>query len=196
VDTEASRIEDGNLILFSIDYDLPKLITDVDLIGFVRPSAGQTPATVAVPSGAHYKISSQSWYNRNDGEYMSSSSTFDANKKYCLEIVLEPLSGYAFPSEFSELASCTFNGSTYEVDSEFCYVSSYGSLTVYSVDYDLSIRPGDVNGNGKIEFEDAKLLAAFVSGGEPVPEPGALDANKDGKINGRDAIYVFRYALD
>ncbi len=193
VDTEASRIEDGNLILFSIDYDLPKLITDVDLIGFVRPSAGQTPATVAVPSGAHYKISSQSWYNRNDGEYMSSSSTFDANKKYCLEIVLEPLSGYAFPSEFSELASCTFNGSTYEVDSEFCYVSSYGSLTVYSVDYDLCLQPGDVNSDHRVNNRD--VLALFRSvGHQPVTvRPDALDVNDSGSVNVYDAEYLFRY---
>lgn len=53
---------------------------------------------------------------------------------------------------------------------------------------------GDVNGDGRVDCEDAVLLFRHVSGQPIEAEDSMLDVNGDGKINNRDALLIFRMA--
>ena len=53
---------------------------------------------------------------------------------------------------------------------------------------------GDVNGDGRVDCEDAVLLFRHVSGQPIEAETNVLDVNEDGKINNLDAILIFRRA--
>ena len=53
-------------------------------------------------------------------------------------------------------------------------------------------RPGDVNGDGKVNNRDAILLFRYVSGRDVEVNEEVLDVNKDGTINNRDVIMLFR----
>ncbi|MBN2737072.1 MAG: hypothetical protein JXR70_08840 [Spirochaetales bacterium] len=55
---------------------------------------------------------------------------------------------------------------------------------------------GDINHSGKIDLEDAELLAAYLSKGELVGDESLADLDKDGKIGFSDLIKLTGLALD
>ena len=56
-------------------------------------------------------------------------------------------------------------------------------------------KPGDINGDGKVNGTDVTLLATYVKArGQGVPiAPGAGDVNGDGKVNGTDVTLLATY---
>lgn len=62
-----------------------------------------------------------------------------------------------------------------------------GSVSVYEG------LPGDINGDGKVNNQDAILLFRYVAGWNVAVVQKALDTTGDGKINNQDAIQLFRY---
>lgn len=54
--------------------------------------------------------------------------------------------------------------------------------------------PGDINGDGEVDINDAICLLKYVAGWKldgVVIE--ALDVNGDGRVNTKDAIQILRY---
>lgn len=49
-------------------------------------------------------------------------------------------------------------------------------------------RPGDLNGDGRVDGADSMLLLDFVVNGGPEPEPTVADLNGDGRIDIGDAL--------
>ncbi len=54
--------------------------------------------------------------------------------------------------------------------------------------------PGDINGDGKVNNQDAILLFRYVAGWNIQVIEKVLDVTGDGKVNNQDAIFLFRYA--
>lgn len=51
--------------------------------------------------------------------------------------------------------------------------------------------PGDADGNGVVDLEDARTIARFLAGQIPaIPNPKDADANQDGKIDMEDAFII------
>ncbi|MFH1702232.1 MAG: RHS repeat-associated core domain-containing protein [Nitrospirota bacterium] len=58
------------------------------------------------------------------------------------------------------------------------------ALTAYAI-------PGDADGNGQVDLDDAKAIARFVVNQIPsIPNPTDADANQDGKIDMEDAFII------
>ena len=76
-------------------------------------------------------------------------------------------------------------------------VPEYSSVSApwkrYGVSY-VPDKPGDVNGDGKVDTADAAAIFAAVSAGDGALPLKTGDMNGDGKINNRDALLLFRRA--
>jgi hypothetical protein len=56
------------------------------------------------------------------------------------------------------------------------------------------VKPGDANGDGKINGGDAVFIISYIFRGGPAPPyPNAADANCDNKVNSGDAVYLIGY---
>ena len=53
--------------------------------------------------------------------------------------------------------------------------------------------PGDINGSGKANADDANLLQKYVAGQNVQIDKDAADFNGDGKVDGKDVTLLMRY---
>ena len=63
-------------------------------------------------------------------------------------------------------------------------------------DTDITIpiyKPGDVNGDGHVREDDAKLLLKYVAGWDVSIKKAPADVTGDGKIDGMDAMLLLQY---
>ena len=56
-----------------------------------------------------------------------------------------------------------------------------------------TIRPGDINGDGKVDVDDALLLLNYTCGLRTDEVVGNPDVNGDGKTNNKDVVILLRY---
>lgn len=85
-------------------------------------------------------------------------------------------------------------GVTYDEDDVFNidfvnqhFLAKAGSVQVNTV------RPGDINGDGKVDAMDAMLLLHYVCGLKQNEVKGNPDVNGDGKTNNKDVVILLRY---
>lgn len=67
------------------------------------------------------------------------------------------------------------------------FLAKAGSVQVNTV------RPGDINGDGKVDAMDAMLLLHYVCGLKQNEVKGNPDVNGDGKTNNKDVVILLRY---
>jgi len=54
--------------------------------------------------------------------------------------------------------------------------------------------PGDADGNGSVDIEDARIIARFVANQIPtLPNPDDADATQDGKVDMEDAFIIAKW---
>ncbi len=58
----------------------------------------------------------------------------------------------------------------------------------------ITVQPGDVNGDGRVNARDARALLRAIAGAEGADsiDPAAADFNSDGRVNARDARALLR----
>lgn len=73
------------------------------------------------------------------------------------------------------------------------YVDQLGIFALVQI-ADVSLLPGDANGDGNVNARDARLILRYIAGlvSEEELELSAADYNGDGNINARDARAVLR----
>ena len=81
---------------------------------------------------------------------------------------------------------------------EDVFNAANGNVRFYCVNANLLVKlrvPGDVNGDGKVNNKDARLLFQYVSNVALTQDffTDAADVNGDGKINNKDARLLFQY---
>ena len=59
-----------------------------------------------------------------------------------------------------------------------------------------SADPGDVNGDGYVDSDDAVYLLRYTFNPESYPLASNGDVNGDGYVDSDDAIYLLRYTFD
>ena len=58
----------------------------------------------------------------------------------------------------------------------------------------LYALPGDADGNGTVDIEDARMIARFVANQIPAPpNPSDADATQDGKVDMEDAFIIAKW---
>ncbi len=58
---------------------------------------------------------------------------------------------------------------------------------------EAEFEPGDVNGDGRVNARDARVLLRAIAGlDDELPDPAVADLNKDGRVNARDARALLR----
>ncbi len=108
------------------------VISDVDVLGFVKPAGGAHPAEMTAAEDAPYEISIFYWYDAANAYKMDASDTFTTGGSYYAYIELTPKIGYIFPKDYAELASVTFDGDPAEMGGPLCSIRSDGTLVLYS----------------------------------------------------------------
>jgi hypothetical protein len=53
--------------------------------------------------------------------------------------------------------------------------------------------PGDANGDGQPDLQDALVILQCVGSGNKVPSPENADVNGDGTVDLRDAMLIWQY---
>lgn len=69
---------------------------------------------------------------------------------------------------------------------------------VQTVNIEVSVKAGDMNGDQKVNDSDAMYLLRYTLFGSdryPVPEGISADVNNDGAVNDADALYLLRHTL-
>ena len=128
-----TKLESGNLVIFSEDIFLTGLITDVNVNGFVRPAPGARPDLgLTVPDGAPYYISDCYWYNDTASTPVSADGVFEEGSLYSLCVRVGAISHYSFPESFSDISSAAFNGDGELVDLQYCSVESDDMIVMWS----------------------------------------------------------------
>ena len=59
-----------------------------------------------------------------------------------------------------------------------------------------TIRPGDINGDGKVDVDDALLLLNYTCGLRTDEVVGNPDVNGDGAVNNKDVVILLRYIAE
>lgn len=78
-----------------------------------------------------------------------------------------------------------------------CFLLITAVLGVMSVPTFASVR-GDVNGDGRVDAQDATIILRHITGTGPITSAVSLiaaDANLDGFVNAADASYILRYCV-
>ena len=128
---------------------------------------------------------------------------FEKGKAYMLSVSFQAKSGYAFTKDVTDEIK----------DSNGQIVDSWGAdrrASATTCRFEIHIdpiekapepefKPGDVDGNGKIETTDARLALRCSIGLEKYeagsPEYLACDVNKDNKVGTDDARFILRKSV-
>lgn len=132
--------------------------------------------TVAVNAETTGKVT-MSWVMAN-GQYDKSETI--ANLKFKVKEVLENTSAQV---SLTYAADSTFNNGL--VDKEFLIKNGTVQIGQY--------RPGDINGDGKVNVDDALLLLNYVCDLRKDEVKGNPDVNGDGAVNNKDVVILLRY---
>lgn len=134
--------------------------------------------TVAVNDETTGKVT-MSWVIGASGEYTGSETI--ANLKFKVKEVLENTSAQV---SLTYAADSTFNNGL--VDKEFLIKNGTVQIGQY--------RPGDINGDGTVDVNDALLLLLnYVCDLRKDEVKGNPDVNGDGAVNNKDVVILLRY---
>ena len=181
-------------IVWTKSVEPVNIISEVRLLGFRDPEAGQTVngnlASLAVPGDAPYELGICEWLN-DYNQIMSGVDVFAEGELYLLCVVLIPKAGYIFDPENLSLR----DGSGTEIAGSYCVVSYNTDVWIEREAQAASdIKYGDVNGDGKINGQDLVRLRKHLNGENVFIGPGAnVNGDAEGKVNGQDLIRLRKY---
>jgi len=79
------------------------------------------------------------------------------------------------------------------LNSNACFKTDHFSMYVLASQTKDAGKPGDINGDGKVNNKDASRLFQYLSGWDVEVDASRLDINGDGKVNNKDASRLFQY---
>ena len=79
------------------------------------------------------------------------------------------------------------------LNSNACFATDHFSMYVLASQTKDTGKPGDINGDGKVNNKDASRLFQYLSGWDVEVDMSRLDINGDGKVNNKDASRLFQY---
>ena len=161
-------------IKFTVSYDANCL--EYQGASFTEELTGLSN-TVAVNDETTGKVT-MSWVIGASGEYTGSETI--ANLKFKVKEVLENTSAQV---SLTYAADSTFNNGL--VDKEFLIKNGTVQIGQY--------RPGDINGDGTVDVNDALLLLYYVCDLRKDEVKGNPDVNGDGAVNNKDVVILLRY---
>lgn len=104
--------------------------------------------------------------------------------------------GYAAFNGCSELQEVFYCGTQEQWESIQIIASYNEALLNANIRYNVAYGvPGDVNGDGEINDDDALYLLRHTLFAKDYPLASDGDVNNDGKVNDRDVIYLLRHTL-
>lgn len=75
-----------------------------------------------------------------------------------------------------------------------CFAAMASGVTEEDTDITIPIyKPGDANGDGKVNRADADLLLQYAAGWNVSVKKAPADVTGDGKIDGQDATLLLQY---
>ena len=199
-----TNLYEGILYISSTTYycgtpSEPIIVDEVELsdVTIAPPVGGKVYdfRNVTVPDGAHYEVVSAIWCYASDGMELDMNYEFEADKEYCLHIVLFTEYGY----NFTEDTKIFINGRDDLYQSSHTNVQpnilNICTVTAESVEAP-SVMLGDLNGDGKVNTADAVVVLKISAGMVALDEKyqAAGDCNRDGKVNTADAVLILKYA--
>lgn len=164
-------------IKFTVSYDANCL--EYQGASFTEELTGLSN-TVAVNDETTGKVT-MSWVIGASGEYTGSETI--ANLKFKVKEVLENTSAQV---SLTYAADSTFNNGL--VDKEFLIKNGTVQIGQY--------RPGDINGDGTVDVNDALLLLYYVCDLRKDEVKGNPDVNGDGAVNNKDVVILLRYIAE
>ena len=162
-------------IKFTVSYDANCL--EYQGASFTEALKGIENSICVITPTADGKVT-MSWVIGASGEYTGSETI--ANLKFKVKEVLENTSAQV---SLTYAADSTFNNGL--VDKEFLIKNGTVQIGQY--------RPGDINGDGTVDVNDALLLLNYVCGLEEEKVVGNPDVNGDGAVNNKDVVILLRY---
>ena len=162
-------------IKFTVSYDANCL--EYQGASFTEALKGIENSICVITPTADGKVT-MSWVIGASGEYTGSETI--ANLKFKVKEVLENTSAQV---SLTYAADSTFNNGL--VDKEFLIKNGTVQIGKY--------RPGDINGDGKVNVDDALLLLNYVCDLRKDEVKGNPDVNGDGAVNNKDVVILLRY---
>ena len=162
-------------IKFTVSYDANCL--EYQGASFTEELTGLSN-TVAVNDETTGKVT-MSWVIGASGEYTGSETIANLQFRVKVKKVSENTSAQV---SLTYAADSTFNNGL--VDKEFLIKNGTVQIGQY--------RPGDINGDGTVDVNDA-LLLNYVCGLEEEKVVGNPDVNGDGAVNNKDVVILLRY---
>lgn len=193
--------EYGNLDVWTIAHTPLTAISTVNVLDIPTPVAGQRAGdfNIRLPNGAHYSISSASWFCDTTFETLEEDDVFEVGNEYSFCVDLIPEEGYGFSSVLNFLV----DGQSTRVDSRYCGSSSYDTPYAYLWSIPtvaLESAPagvvGDANGDGEVGSSDLTALARHVGGISQITDSALLsnaNVNSDGELDSADLTMLARY---
>ena len=165
-------------IKFTVSYDANCL--EYQGASFTEALKGIENSICVITPTADGKVT-MSWVIGASGEYTGSETI--ANLKFKVKEVLENTSAQV---SLTYAADSTFNNGL--VDKEFLIKNGTVQIGQY--------RPGDINGDGTVNVNDALLLLNYVCDLRKDEVKGNPDVNGDGKVNNKDVVILLRYIAE
>lgn len=162
-------------IKFTVSYDANCL--EYQGASFTEALKGIENSICVITPTADGKVT-MSWVIGASGEYTGSETI--ANLKFKVKEVLENTSAQV---SLTYAADSTFNNGL--VDKEFLIKNGTVQIGQY--------RPGDINGDGTVDINDALLLLNYVCDLRKGEVKGNPDVNGDGAVNNKDVVILLRY---
>lgn len=164
-------------IMFTVSYDANCL--EYQGASFTEELTGLSN-TVAVNDETTGKVT-MSWVKGASGEYTGNETI--ANLKFKVKEVSENTSAqvsltYDKENVFNE----SLKNQNFLVKNGTVQIGKY--------------RPGDINGDGTVDVNDALLLLNYVCGLEEEKVVGNPDVNGDGAVNNKDVVILLRYIAE
>lgn len=163
-------------IKFTVSYDANCL--EYQGASFTEELTGLSN-TVAVNDETTGKVT-MSWVIGASGEYTGSETIANLQFRVKVKKVSENTSAQV---SLTYAADSTFNNGL--VDKEFLIKNGTVQIGQY--------RPGDINGDGTVDINDALLLLNYVCDLRKDEVKGNPDVNGDGAVNNKDVVILLRY---
>lgn len=166
-------------IKFTVSYDANCL--EYQGASFTEELTGLSN-TVAVNDETTGKVT-MSWVIGASGEYTGSETIANLQFRVKVKKVSENTSAQV---SLTYAADSTFNNGL--VDKEFLIKNGTVQIGQY--------RPGDINGDGKVNVDDALLLLNYVCDLRKDEVKGNPDVNGDDAVNNKDVVILLRYIAE
>lgn len=154
------------------------------------PEIGAVPGEAVCPVGQPCQVQESYWLYNASGDTNDDTEqveVFQEGQYHYLMVTVYAGDGYAFAEDLAIYV----NGQLMEA--EVVSIGDYVSLLIPFGKLTDRV-PGDVDGDGDADGNDATLLLQYAAGWEVQIDPDAGDVDGDGDVDGNDATLLLQYA--